>query len=580
MTSLSKTSVLLLIILLTPICKLEAQKKQALIDLFYQALKLTEQDSLVRESGQFYDLSLSDYEYEEISPASIIKKFPDAKKYLLNDSIMLFKPYLEIQGLIEDLSITDPKVTIKNFHFQNDVLINLNLYGQLEEEVFNASRLTYENCVFKKGLQTWFTNFFIIFQGNSIQKLNIINETVISPYIFIINNDIGYLTIWTAAPKNLLISNNRIGVVEIDRTECYRLEILNNIFHLPKTLGNDWISTIKQRQLDEIRAFGGISDPDSIRNFQNQNGGTLFNIHSTSKQISNLSIKGNQFLDDKNEALVIFNQVSQNMEVVNNNFEVPIIMRPVVANRFILESNALHKINMEAAIPSTPQNYVKIDWQDLKGNLYWQENEGTPAYDGSSDQEMGDKRRFFDLIAGYSRLLEVYKSYGNLDDANDVFLDMKALHLKRFKYLYKTEGGTTNFFQLNLNRLLRVYTRHGTDPAQAMTASLWIIIFFSFIYFFFPSDWDVSSKSKMMADFKNFIEKNEKGYFNPFLKLLKGLVSSFFNAVTLSVNSFVTLGFGTIPTRGLAKYICIFQGFLGWFLLSIFIVALINQILV
>jgi hypothetical protein len=62
--------------------------------------------------------------------------------------------------------------------------------------------------------------------------------------------------------------------------------------------------------------------------------------------------------------------------------------------------------------------------------------------------------------------------------------------------------------------------------------------------------------------------------------VIEGLITSFFNAITLSVNSFVTLGFGTIPTRGLAKYICIFQGFLGWFLLSIFIVALINQILI
>jgi hypothetical protein len=37
------------------------------------------------------------------------------------------------------------------------------------------------------------------------------------------------------------------------------------------------------------------------------------------------------------------------------------------------------------------------------------------------------------------------------------------------------------------------------------------------------------------------------------------------------------LGFGNIPTKGVARYICIIQGFIGWFLLSIFTVALINQ---
>lgn len=51
------------------------------------------------------------------------------------------------------------------------------------------------------------------------------------------------------------------------------------------------------------------------------------------------------------------------------------------------------------------------------------------------------------------------------------------------------------------------------------------------------------------------------------------------NAVALSLNSFSTLGFGEIPTKGMARYITIMQGFIGWFLLSIFLVSLIGQIL-
>ena len=51
------------------------------------------------------------------------------------------------------------------------------------------------------------------------------------------------------------------------------------------------------------------------------------------------------------------------------------------------------------------------------------------------------------------------------------------------------------------------------------------------------------------------------------------------NAVTLSLNAFSTLGFGEIPTKGLARYVTIIQGFIGWFLLSIFLVSLIGQIL-
>ncbi|MGB1318359.1 MAG: hypothetical protein ACPG5W_09140, partial [Flavobacteriales bacterium] len=51
------------------------------------------------------------------------------------------------------------------------------------------------------------------------------------------------------------------------------------------------------------------------------------------------------------------------------------------------------------------------------------------------------------------------------------------------------------------------------------------------------------------------------------------------NSVVLSVNAFSTLGFGDIPVKGLSRYIAILEGFLGWFLLSIFSVSLISQIL-
>jgi hypothetical protein len=59
--------------------------------------------------------------------------------------------------------------------------------------------------------------------------------------------------------------------------------------------------------------------------------------------------------------------------------------------------------------------------------------------------------------------------------------------------------------------------------------------------------------------------------FDLFLKAL--------NAVTLSINTFTTLGFGDIPINGLPRYMAVLEGFIGWFLLSIFSVSLIYQVL-
>lgn len=51
------------------------------------------------------------------------------------------------------------------------------------------------------------------------------------------------------------------------------------------------------------------------------------------------------------------------------------------------------------------------------------------------------------------------------------------------------------------------------------------------------------------------------------------------NATILSINAFSTLGFGSIPVKGASRYITILEGFLGWFLLSIFSVSLISQMI-
>ena len=51
------------------------------------------------------------------------------------------------------------------------------------------------------------------------------------------------------------------------------------------------------------------------------------------------------------------------------------------------------------------------------------------------------------------------------------------------------------------------------------------------------------------------------------------------NSIALSVNAFSTLGFGQIPVKGFTKYIAIIEGFIGWFMLSVFIVSLLSQMM-
>jgi hypothetical protein len=166
---------------------------------------------------------------------------------------------------------------------------------------------------------------------------------------------------------------------------------------------------------------------------------------------------------------------------------------------------------------------------------------------------------------------------GDRGMANLAYIKVKDIETALLKYKYYETGNFNTLFAWQLNNLLKFYTQHGTNPARALVVSFYILLVFATFYFFFPSEWDIESKSKLIAKYRDFIEKNSKGYIKPFILLSWNIFISFLNALTLSLNSFTTLGFGNIPTSGFARYICILQGFLGWFLLSLFTVALINQ---
>lgn len=197
----------------------------------------------------------------------------------------------------------------------------------------------------------------------------------------------------------------------------------------------------------------------------------------------------------------------------------------------------------------------------------------------ASGVELGDVRSFEKLLNSHQYLFNNYRQRGELESANLAYVALKDLMLNRQEYVYDQEGGFRNLFRFRLAQLMKFYTNHGTDPSLALLLSFYLILIFAVFYFFFPSEWDTTSKARLISNFRDFRLKNDKGYIKPFFVMIGGFIISLTNAITLSLNSFVTLGFGTIPTTGIARYVCIIQGFMGWFLLSLFTVALINQVL-
>ncbi len=196
---------------------------------------------------------------------------------------------------------------------------------------------------------------------------------------------------------------------------------------------------------------------------------------------------------------------------------------------------------------------------------------------GDSLNEYADNILYDDLTGLHKRLYDHYRDRADIASANSVYVKMKDLEILHLKSMEHRNSEET--MRLRLNQLMGFYTDHATSPGKALVISFWIVLAFGVFYCFFPSEWDKTSKEQIIADFRLFIEKNEHGYVRPFFKMMRGLSISLLNAVALSMNAFITLGFGNIPTTGIARYMCIIQGMLGWFLLSLFTVALLNQVL-
>lgn len=308
-----------------------------------------------------------------------------------------------------------------------------------------------------------------------------------------------------------------------------------------------------------------------------------------------------------------------------------------------------------------PQYNINFTWEFLKNKLNLSLSDST-NYSVFETQDLSDIELYNEYISTLIKFFALYKTRGDLESANSCYIEMKNAETRRLHYLYKTEGGSKNYLNYNLNRFLKFFAEYGTSPVRSVQISGWVILIFGFFYFFFYSEWDkinrkfLITKSEQLigyfrseqkledlysdkhkddlSTFTNFKQnlkdsKTEvpfffmlflkplywlavlKHNFNSFLykrieflqgrwvdlskkrKFLLGTVTFLaifsygvyliairsLNSLILSINTFTTLGFGDIPVVGISRYVAILEGFLGWFLLSIFSVSLISQIL-
>ena len=498
--------------------------------------------------------------------------------------------------IIRNCKLPDSKAfQIRNIVFQNNIS-----FGDCE----GAGQLIFYNCTFKQGLDFLNSNLIqLSFEYCSIQQRAVVVESQISMFSF--KNCSFYLD--NKAVKSIY----EIGYEIANKSYQHLFYIHQN----EKRINSFYLSNCKLEPTEVIPIFSF-------------NGGKYDLIYIEGVNFSN--------------SIVSFNNcsVKENFTVQDCKFHLPL---------------GMYKLNF-------PKDNTSFNWSQLDSVGLGLYEDYLQPYTNKTDTLFSDVSLFNELNSSYRKFFSMYRTQGDIESANACYKQMKDMETRRYYHLYQQNPSIVSWFNWRFNQFLKYFSEYGTNPVQSLIISMWTILFFAAVYFFFYSDWDGVNRTFLikqhrktmqyfrseqrledfytdnyMEDLKTFAdykkEMAESKVEIPFfiillgkplyiLSIIKHKILTFIyrrtevlqgrwidlkpvrksfvgitvifsiiiylvylgfiralNSITLSINAFSTLGFGAIPVKGVSRYITILEGFLGWFLLSIFSVSLISQML-
>jgi hypothetical protein len=289
-----------------------------------------------------------------------------------------------------------------------------------------------------------------------------------------------------------------------------------------------------------------------------------------------LLIYGSTFTSKRRDRSITIGSLGSldRLSLIQDTFLMPLnLAGSIVKDNFLVNKCSFTNRNAFANI-NLPEGNTYARWGLFKNEKLGVAIDDSTYYNASSPIATETEDEYFALIKVYSQFLRAYKNNGDQESYNACYIEMKDIQTRKAAFNFQKEPTFNNYFDWKLNRFLKIFCDYGTNPVKALIMSFWVIVTFGFLYFIFPSEGTAFQPKLFWQALKNY--KSRKLQFK---NQAKTGSKQILNAMALSMNAFVTLGYGDMPARGIARYLAVFEGLTGWFLLSIFSSSLISQIL-
>ncbi|MGB0979194.1 MAG: hypothetical protein ACPGVV_07340 [Croceimicrobium sp.] len=230
-------------------------------------------------------------------------------------------------------------------------------------------------------------------------------------------------------------------------------------------------------------------------------------------QIKEVNLKGDFFINN-NTFENLNRKFGVGVQFVNtdyliiddNEFKAPLKLSALnVRSRLAIADNTFEEPVLFHSISYGIQSF--INWEKLKGVIVggssMEKMLSTPidslAYRGNRKSSLLDENAYKRLLQVYSELRNLYRTQGNLADANELEVLLGDLRLRRYRLDYKANPRLETYFNWKVNNFMRVFTAYGTNPILAILYSLRIIFIFALFYMLFHNQWDINTQGKLAS---------------------------------------------------------------------------------